>query len=39
MNGLGDLKLYGNWILENFKNSKKIAISATNWELFQYTYL
>ena len=39
MNGLGDLRLHGNWILEDFKNSKKFSISDTNRLLFQYTYL
>ena len=39
MNGLGDLRLHGNWILEDFKRSKKFSISDTNRALFQYTYL
>ena len=39
MNGLGDLRLYGNWILDDFKKSKNFSISDTNRALFQYTYL
>ena len=39
MNGFGDLRLHGNWILEDFKKSKKFSISDTNRALFQYTYL
>ena len=39
MNGLDDLDLYGNWIIEKFKNSNKLAISATIQALFKFTHL